>query len=228
MATKEAAEANRRAASARAEADAAGRSTGSWLLIIGVVVVAVAAAVAMTVSVLDDGDGRVATVEDRAEPVAIDGESLPPAVDGGPDPAIGQPFPSLRGTGIDGDPTAIAPGEEPLLVIYLAHWCPVCQEEVPVVRDWIAAGGAEGVAVVAVSTDLAPERGNWPSSRWLAGEAWLQPTLIDPDGAAGAAAGKQAVPYFVAVDADGQVAARATGALAVPELDALASAARGD
>lgn len=225
MATKHAADANRRAA---AQARASGRAGGPGrriALVVGAVV-ALAAVVAIAVSVATDAGNQAEALEDRAVDVTVEGSPLPMLPEAGMDPAVGAPFPTFRGTGADGAPLTIEAGE-PTILVLLAHWCPVCQREVPVLVDWLADGGPEGVEVVALSTSFQPTRGNWPSTQWLADEGWQQPTLLDPDGAAFVAVGGRAFPGFVAIDADGTVVARTVGELSVDELEALAALARG-
>ena len=55
---------------------------------------------------------------------------------------------------------------------------------------------------------------------WLAREGWTAPVITDPDGSVASAYGLTAFPFFVFVNADGTVAARATGELPMPELQA--------
>jgi cytochrome c biogenesis protein CcmG, thiol:disulfide interchange protein DsbE len=224
MATKDAAAANRRAGTQTRHQQDTGNRNARIGLIAGAVV-ALAAVVAIAVSVAGDGGSRPDALEDRAANVSVEGQGLPPFPDGGADPAVGQPFPTLSGTGTTGNPMRIEADRSTILV-FLAHWCHVCQAEVPVLRDWIAAGGADGVDVIGISTAFEPVRGNWPTTEWLEREGWEQPTLLDPDGAAFVAGGHRAFPGFVVVGSDGTVVARTSGALSVEQLDALAEIAR--
>jgi cytochrome c biogenesis protein CcmG, thiol:disulfide interchange protein DsbE len=224
MATKDAAAANRRAGTdTRHQRDTSNRNARVGLIAGAVVVLA--AVVAIAVSVAGDGGSRPDSLEDEAANVTVEGQALPAFPDAGPDPAVGQPFPTLSGTGTTGNPMRIEADRSTILV-FVAHWCPVCQREVPVLRDWIAAGGAEDVDVLAVSTAFQPAQGNWPTTTWLEEEGWTQPTLLDPDGAAWVASGQRAFPAFVVVDSSGSVVARTTGELSVEQLDALAELAR--
>jgi cytochrome c biogenesis protein CcmG, thiol:disulfide interchange protein DsbE len=225
MATRDAAAANRSAAAQRA---AHPDKSGSRLPIILAVVVALCAAVAVAVSVASDDDKGLSgpPIEDEAEDVRVNGAPLDAFLDGTDDLAVGKQMPELSGTGIDGRSLTVG-GDGPALIVYLAHWCPVCQEEVPVIVDWLESGGGEGVQMHAVSTAFSPERGNWPSSTWLADEGWPVPTLLDPSGMASQASGQGNFPFFIAVDGDGEVVARREGQLPSEQLDALASAATG-
>src|SRR5680860_677016 len=60
----------------------------------------------------------------------------------GLDSAVGTPAPTMTGTALDGESIKIEPGDgTPKAIVFLAHWCPHCQREVPVVTDWAADGG---------------------------------------------------------------------------------------
>ena len=147
--------------------------------------------------------------------------ALAPLPDAGADPAVGQAMPTLTGTSLDGTPLTVPASGRPTLVLFVAHWCPHCQAEVPVVQDWVDEGRLpEGVDLVTVSTAVDARRGNHPPAEWLASEGWTAPVLADDAQSSGAeAAGLTAFPYFVAVDADGTVAARASGELTSTQLD---------
>jgi thiol-disulfide isomerase/thioredoxin len=223
MATRDAAAANRSAAAQRA---AHPDRSGSRLPIILAVVVALCAAVAIAVSVASDEDKGLSgtPIEDQAEDVRVTGAPLDAYVDGMEDLAVGKAMPELSGTGIDGSSLTIG-GDGPALIVYLAHWCPACRAEVPVIVDWLSSGGGDGVQMFAVSTAFAPDRGNWPSSTWLADEGWPVPTLVDPSGMASQASGQGNFPFFIVVDGDGEVVARQEGQLPSEQLDVLASVA---
>jgi thiol-disulfide isomerase/thioredoxin len=195
------------------------------VVLVGLVVIAIAA-FAGGDDAATDGDG--ALIEETAEPVEVSGDPLPQfsTVEG--DPAVGLAFPALSGVDLEGESMTIGGTGRPTLAVFLAHWCPHCQREVPVVQEWVDGGNLpDDVDLVAVSTSIDPSRPNYPASAWLADEGWTAPTLVDPDNAAAVAAGLSAFPYFVAVDADGNVVARVTGELTTAQLDQLVELARG-
>jgi thiol-disulfide isomerase/thioredoxin len=167
----------------------------------------------------DSGAGSTTPGDDA--PVTVDGTALPPLPDGDTDPAVGMPMPVLSGTGLDGAPVTIPAAGRPTLVLFVAHWCPHCQAEVPVVQDWVDAGGLPaGVDLVTVSTSADPRRPNHPPGEWLASEGWTAPVLVDGDDRAATAAGLTAFPFFVGVDADGNVVGRTSGQLSADQLSA--------
>jgi thiol-disulfide isomerase/thioredoxin len=195
------------------------------VLLLGLVVIAIAA-----LGGGDDADtaGDGALIEETAEPVEVSGESLPEFSTSEGDPALGLTFPTLSGVDLDGEPMTIGGTGRPTLVVFLAHWCPHCQREVPVVQEWVDGGNLpDDVDLMTVSTSIDPSRPNYPPSAWLADEGWTAPTLVDPDNAAAAAAGLSAFPFFVVVDADGQVVARVSGELTTDQLDQLVELAMG-
>ncbi|MGI8938357.1 MAG: TlpA family protein disulfide reductase [Iamia sp.] len=68
--------------------------------------------------------------------VTAEGEPLAPYVADSADPAIGQVAPTLTGIDPAGDPVTIDPGAEgPMVIAFVAHWCPHCQAEVPRLVD---------------------------------------------------------------------------------------------
>jgi peroxiredoxin len=223
MATRDAAAANRSAAASRSARTArAEKSRRFPMILAGVVGLCLALALGISVALSDDEE----IIENQAPAVEVSG-ALDPYVDGTQDLAIGQPFPTLTGMDLDGNALTISGADGPALVVYLAHWCHVCQSEVPVLRDWMAGGGASDIEVRAVSTGFQPGTDNWPPSAWLEEEGWTVPTLIDRTGTAGQASGQSAFPYFIAVDGDGEVVARLTGALTTAQLDQLVALAAG-
>ena len=148
--------------------------------------------------------------------VTLTGDPLPQFTDASTDTAIGMPAPSISGVDFDGEPVNIDTGDgTPKAIIFLAHWCPHCQEEVPIVQNWIdSGGGVEGVEFVSVTTLMNSSRENYPSSEWLEREGWTTPVLRD-DAASSAmnAYGAGGTPYWIFVDADGNIARRVGGRL---------------
>lgn len=184
------------------------------MLIIGGVLAAVVIVAAIAAFAIGSTPSS-GVAEPAVRPLAITGSTLPAFTDPASDAAIGQTLPTLSGVGMDGEPMSIAPGDGPVAIVVLAHWCSFCQEEVPVLVDHVEAGGLpEGVQLVALATGIDPSRPNFPPSAWLEREAWTGPTLVDDGSSTGLAAlGLNSFPGFVFVDADGQVAYRHTGAL---------------
>jgi thiol-disulfide isomerase/thioredoxin len=200
-----------------------------WILggVAVVVVVAAVAAIALTRA----GDRGTASVlppvpiaSSAPSNVAESGASLPAFAATTGDPAIGRPIPEVRGASFDGSPVAITADGRPKLLLFLAHWCPHCQREVPVVQAWLdAARLPREVDLISIATASDPARPNYPPADWLRREHWQPPVLVDGDNATADRFGLSAFPYWVAVRADGTVASRVTGELTPPQLDALAA-----
>jgi cytochrome c biogenesis protein CcmG/thiol:disulfide interchange protein DsbE len=148
--------------------------------------------------------------------------TLPPFEASANDPAVGRPIPEVDGKSFDGTPVSINADGRPKLIVLLAHWCPHCQREVPVVQSWLDAKGMPaGVELVSVVTAIDPNRPNYPPDAWLAREHWQVPVIVDADGQIASSYGLTAFPYWVAVNANGTVAERLTGELTPEQLDAL-------
>ena len=58
-------------------------------------------------------------------------KALPQLVDGEDDAAIGQTIPTVSGKTLDGDAITIGPDGGAKVIVFVAHWCPHCQAEVP-------------------------------------------------------------------------------------------------
>lgn len=225
----------------RAEArQTTGRSTPAsrWLLP-GLIAAAVIVAAVLAIVLSGGGQPSVggsssvppSTAGGSAVPPGSGGAVAAPAIEGTPlpafpgpgvsDPAVGQPAPGVTGTDFDGTPVAITADGRPKVVIFLAHWCPHCQEEVPVVQAWVTAGGVpDGVDLIAVATAIDPAAPNHPPDAWLQREGWSSPVIADPTNSVAQAYGLTAFPFWVYIDPDGAVRARVVGKLSVADLEA--------
>jgi len=187
---------------------------------IGVGVLAVVA-LAVFVGISAGGGGEVDTSAAFGE-VTIDGSPLPELEDPSNDSAIGMPAPVAEGVDLDGNPITIGSPDEPTILLFLAHWCPHCQQEVERLSPWLKENELEGVDFKAIATSSSANRPNWPPNEWLEREEWPVPTMLDdPAASTGAAYGLSAFPYWVVLDADGVVQARLTGQLSVEQFEAV-------
>ncbi len=189
---------------------------------VGVVILAV------LVAVLSTGErDRAVSVDDIAGEPAISGDPLSTLPASGDDPTVGSSAPTVEGADFDGTPVAIGGSGSPELVMFMASWCPACQEELPEVVAWMEAGGVpDGVQLASVATGLDASRPNWPPDAWFEEEGYTGRVLVDDaDGSVAQAFGLSATPFWVALDADGQVVARIAGMLDTTQMTALAEAA---
>jgi cytochrome c biogenesis protein CcmG/thiol:disulfide interchange protein DsbE len=154
-------------------------------------------------------------------PVEVTGDPLPPLGGVAPeaDPALGLPVPVLTGEDYAGNPVRIDPATDgPTMVVFLAHWCPHCNAEVPRLNELRDTGRLPTeLGIVAVATGSDPRRPNFPPGDWLADVDWTWPAMADgidlsrQAWAASAAYGVDGFPFTTLVDADGNVAARWSG-----------------
>jgi cytochrome c biogenesis protein CcmG, thiol:disulfide interchange protein DsbE len=167
------------------------------------------------------GEGAGADVDQTAD-VTVEGQALPmfpgesPVADPSTDPATGLEAPTLRGVSFDGTPVEVTGDGTSRLVVFVAHWCPHCQREVPKLQDLVEAGEVpDGIEIVAVSTSVDARQPNYPPSRWLLDrEGWTSPVLLDDaDSSAARSYGLTSFPYGVYLDGDNRVVARTAGAL---------------
>lgn len=208
------------------------KGRGVFLAVLGAV--AVLAVVAVVATSGSDGDGGSggrngdgAGALRQTGSVRISGDPLPQFDDD--DDAVGMAAPRVTGTTFDGETIEIGGGTTgPQVVLFVAHWCPHCQREVPVITDWIDDEGMpDGVDLLAVSTGVQRNAPNYPPSEWLEEEGWPITTLADDESSSAAGAfGLTGYPFFVAIGGDGDVVARASGELTIDELESLIDAAR--
>jgi thiol-disulfide isomerase/thioredoxin len=184
-------------------------------------VVVVIAVVAVAVTHM----GGDASAGPQTYPVTVTGTPLPvmPDSTSTPDPAIGLPAPTLTGQSLfDGSKVTIAPGGgHRLLVVFVAHWCPHCQHEVPILVQWMNSGQKPAdlnVAAVSTANDLSDV--NSPASAWLKRENWPTPVMADSsDNAAANAYGLPGYPYLVLLDGNGKVTARTSGEMTIDQIN---------
>jgi thiol-disulfide isomerase/thioredoxin len=132
------------------------------------------------------------------------------------DPEIGKTAPLVAGEGFDGQKVAVGgPAAKPRIVVFVAHWCPHCQREVPLIVKLAKHGKFDGVAVDTVATGTNRDYPNYPPSKWLAREKWPFANVLadSADTVALQAYGGTGFPFFVFLDAEGKVVARASGEL---------------
>jgi cytochrome c biogenesis protein CcmG, thiol:disulfide interchange protein DsbE len=160
--------------------------------------------------------------------VEMTGAALPQLQDGVGDAALGATIPTVTGQQFDGSPITIGPTGTPQVIFGIAHWCPHCQKEVPIIQKWFNDNGMPSdVDFAAVSTSATDTRPNWPADAWLTKQGWTVPTLADDEqGSAAAALGVSGFPYILVVDADGKVVYRTSGEKTVEQWEAIVESAR--
>lgn len=179
-----------------------------------------------------NADGSSSSAE--FQPVTYTGTALPaleesvPAA--GTDPAVGTVAPVLKGFGFNGMEMTIKASGKPVLLVFLAHWCPHCNAEIPRLIEWKASGDLpETVQVIGVTTGSRDDQVNWPPSEWIVNMQWPWPVMADSETQdAALAMGVSGYPGLVLIGGDGKVLARRSGEASISELnDWLAAALPG-
>jgi thiol-disulfide isomerase/thioredoxin len=209
------------------------RSSNTPLVVAGVVILLLVLAVIAVLATggsSDDADGigtdsrLPALLRPEVRPIEVEGAPLPAYAPEGEDLALGMRPPLLVGEDTTGRVHTVSPDiEGSVLLVFLAHWCPACNQEVPVLVDLANVGAiSPDLNVYAVLTAMEPGRPGFPPSRWLNDLAWPFETIMDePDMDSGQwkaaeAFGLTSFPYIVAIK-DGVVVDRWSGASA-PEV----------
>ena len=197
---------------------------------LGATVIVLVLAVATASCGGNDGKKKSAEGVEETRPVTISGAALPEFPRSGADPAVGTTIPEATGQSFDGSPVAIRHDGRPKLILFVAHWCPHCRKEVPLLADYLKSHPLPaGVDLYTVSTGVVSNRPNYPPSAWLKSEGWTVKTLADSDkGQAADAFGLSAYPFFVAADAQGNVVARTSGEITTDQFAALAQQTLGN
>ena len=189
-----------------------------WWILGGLVGIALIAAIAVSLS----GETADPGVEVEMGSPTVSGDSLPPFSQGAADAAIGMQIPAVTGTNFDGQSVVIGPESGAAGIVFVAHWCSVCQQEVPAIQGWLDGGATPAVPIYTVATGIDRLKQNYPPWSWLEREGWTSPVLVD-DAADSVmqAFGGTAYPYFVFVNDRGEVVGRTVGGIGA---DALAGA----
>jgi thiol-disulfide isomerase/thioredoxin len=203
-------------------------SSGNGKFIVGAIIAIIIGGAAI-VAISSSGSDSASTSDGISEfsDITVSGEALPSfdSVSTATDAAIGLPAPVVSGKGFTGTEITTDGAGTPTLLVFLAHWCPHCQREVPLLVEWEKNGKTPtGVDVIAVATGTDPANPNYPPSEWLAREEFpaLWPVIADSaDKKAANAFGLSGYPFFVLVDAQGKVFMRLSGEVPMDELTAM-------
>jgi thiol-disulfide isomerase/thioredoxin len=209
------------------------------LAFILVVVVGLAGAVAIGTTAGGGGsttNNTSVTVPGGVQPaefqkVSVTGDTLPKLPDGAVDPAAGKKAPALSGFDLRGRPMSITPGADgkATLVVFLAHWCPHCNAELPVLKEWRASGKVPAnMRVIGVTTGSQKGQPNWPPSKWLEVNDWPFDILADSEEQDAARAyGVGGYPFMAFVDPSGNVVRRTSGEIGLDVIAETANLAAG-
>lgn len=155
--------------------------------------------------------------------VTVTGDPLPGITQGVPDGAIGRQAATVVGSDWDGNRVAIEPNGRPKVVLFLAHWCPFCREEVPLVQSWVDAGGVpDDVDFITVNIMSRQGGVGFPPQNWLEREGWTTPVLADNKaGEAQMAYAAFSTPFWMVLDGENRNLMRTSGMLDVNQLNGL-------
>ena len=203
-------------------------SSGSGKFIVGAIIAVIIGGAAI-VAISSSGSETSTSSGNISEfsEITVAGEALPAfdSVSSATDAAIGMTAPVVSGKGFTGTEITTDGAGTPTLLVFLAHWCPHCQREVPLLVQWEKEGETPtGIDVIAIATGTDPANPNYPPSEWLAREEFpaLWPVIADSnDKKAANAFGLSGYPYFVLVDAQGKVFKRLSGEIPMDELTAI-------
>jgi len=185
----------------------------------GAIVLVIGLAVAIGVSLVDEPlDGNLPEGE-----TTISGDVLPEyAGENDINISVGLQAPSFSGPDQNSEIISLEKNGKSKILLFLAHWCPHCQAEVPVVQEYIDTFGLPAdVEVIGILTSIDRSRDNYPPHDWLVKEGWSEIQIYDLDREIGTAYGLNAFPYWVTLDKDLKVVNRVTGELTPDQITVL-------
>jgi len=185
----------------------------------GAIVLVVGLAVAIGVSLVDEPlDGNLPEGE-----TTISGDALPEyAGENDINISVGLQAPLFSGPDQNSEIISLEKNGKSKILLFLAHWCPHCQAEVPIVQEYIDTFGLPAdVEVIGILTSIDRSRDNYPPHDWLAKEGWSETQIYDLDREIGTVYGLNAFPYWVTLDKDLKVVNRVTGKLTPDQITVL-------
>lgn len=198
-----------------------------------VVIIALAGTIAIGLSSgtsapsVDDGDSAIIT--GQYQEVTVSGDLLPELPREGDDPALNTAAPALSGYDFRGNPIAVNTPEDTrnTLLVFLAHWCPHCNDEVPKLIEWREQGLIpDNLRVVGIATGSRNDAPNWPPSDWFEEKKWPFEVMADSEKQTAALAyGLSAYPFMAVLDADGNLRTRFSGVVEPTALTEIITAA---
>lgn len=158
----------------------------------------------------------------------VTGDPLPIYATGQQDVSVGLTAPTVAGADWNENPVSIEPDGTSKIILFLAHWCPHCQAEVPVVQEWVDAGNLpDDVELISVATSTDRLRPNWPPQAWLEEEGWTAPVIMDDQiGTVAGNYGMAGTPFYVVLDGENNNLGRVSGEIGTQGLDALVALAQ--
>jgi len=188
-------------------------------IIVGAIVLVVGFAVAIGVSLVDEPlDGNLPEGE-----TTVSGEVLPEyAGENDINVSVGLEAPTFSGPNQNSEIISLEKNGKSKILLFLAHWCPHCQAEVPVVQEYINTFDLPpDVELIGILTSIDRARDNYPPHDWLVKEGWTETQIYDLDREIGTSYGLNAFPYWVTLDKDLKVVNRVTGKLTADQITVL-------
>jgi hypothetical protein len=164
-------------------------------------------------------------------PVVINGAALPEYdLQAAVDPAVGLPAPEVTGVTFLNTTTSIKNDGRAKVIVMLSHYSPVAGKFIIDADAWLQENPLpDDVDVYGVSTKANPEKPNFPPATWLRVTGWpfLTSTIVDSDNnEVNGVFGGPGVPFFIVVDAAGNVVTRQVGNVSAAGFGQLITAAQ--
>ena len=154
-------------------------------------------------------------------PASLVGTDLPRYPQSGRDTALGLSVTAISGVHFyDGTTMTFDPADGKARAwLVWAHWCPYCQQELPIVANWHANHADEylHLELVSITTSMDDNASN-PLVPYLETSQFTFPVLMDESGVLSRKLGVNAFPFWVFTGPDGSVLGRTAGLLPEEQL----------
>lgn len=165
----------------------------------------------------DLGSGRSSPGPTATTPAATSDVvtgNLPRFLGGGVDAALGRNIGDISALEYYTGENTLLSAADGVARAYMvwAHWCPYCQQELPLMAEWQSNEASEfaGVELISVTTAMDETASN-PLVPYLDESQFPFPVLFDEDGSLARKLGVNAFPFWVFAAPDGTVVGRAAG-----------------
>ncbi len=125
---------------------------------------------------------------------------------------VGDTITSFSGTDLDGKPVDLAKviGNQPVMLIFWASWCPNCKREVPEINKFYEKYGPQGMAFVGINVGFNDSIGR--ARAFIEITKMAYPVLFDTKGTLSKQYKVQGVPTIIVANKQGRVISRSFGA----------------
>ncbi|MCB1298645.1 MAG: redoxin domain-containing protein [Microthrixaceae bacterium] len=131
--------------------------------------------------------------------------------------SVGDVVPTITGEDFDGHQVTIDPSDGPRVLLFAAHWCDHCKDELDMLATARQTGDLDlGASLIMISTRHIPGV-RWPPNKTMNLEG-PDSVLVDTNSSLAQLFNVQSVPQWVFLDRHGRIFAELTGEIPLAEI----------